>query len=79
MPRIPLSPEYNLAVKFPEVAAQWHPTKNGELTPGYVTSKSNNKVWWICENGHEWEAAVGSRTKGSDCAECIRERRGKKR
>jgi len=43
MPRIPLSPEYNLAVKFPEVAAQWHPTKNGDLTPENVTPGSPKK------------------------------------
>jgi len=29
-----------------------------------------NKVWWICEEGHEWEATVTNRMKGNDCPVC---------
>ena len=35
MPR-KLSPTYNLAILYPEVASQWHPTKNGDLKPSEV-------------------------------------------
>lgn len=31
----------------PELAVQWHPTKNGELKPTQVTANSNKKVWWL--------------------------------
>jgi len=51
----------NLGVAHPEIAAQWHPTRNGELTPGQVTPNSNRRAWWLCEQGHEWDAVIGSR------------------
>ena len=54
----------SLASLFPEIAAQWHPTKNGDLTPADVVAGSTSKVWWQCpkEPDHEWEAPVSSRT-----------------
>lgn len=36
----------DLATRRPDLAAQWHPIKNGELTPEGVTVGSNRKVWW---------------------------------
>ena len=41
----------NLLALFPKIAKEWHSTKNGNLTPKQVTSKTNRKVWWLCENG----------------------------
>ena len=55
-------PEHSLQELFPEVAREWHPTKNTPLTPRHFTSKTNSVVWWICNNGHEWEAPIASRT-----------------
>ena len=67
-----LSPDSNLAVKFPEVAEEWHPTKNGALTPSEVTPGSHKKVWWRCKKkGHEWEAMIKSRANGSGCRKCL--------
>jgi len=64
-------PGYNdLASKNPELAKEWHPTKNGTLTPYNVTFKSNKKVWWHCKNGHEWQAKILSRAYGSGCPFC---------
>jgi hypothetical protein len=60
----------------PELAKQWHPTKNGGLTPNDVTKGSNKKVWWYCENGHEWEASIANRTKGNGCPNCYRTQKG---
>lgn len=37
----------DLATTHPEVAAQWHPTKNGNLTPEMVTAGSNQLAWWF--------------------------------
>lgn len=54
----------------PQLAAQWHPTKNGELTPELVTCGSSKKVWWICEKGHEWMAVIKSRNEGKGCRKC---------
>lgn len=63
-------PSYNdLATSLPEIAVQWHPTKNGSLTPQEVSKSSNKKVWWICENNHDWEAYIYSREKAG-CRKC---------
>lgn len=32
----------------PDLAAEWHLNKNGELTPLDVTVGSNKTAWWIC-------------------------------
>ncbi len=52
----------DLATVYPKIAAQWHPTKNGELTPDMVTVGSKKRVWWQCSDGHEWRAIINSRT-----------------
>ena len=53
----------SLATKNPELAKQWHPVKNGSLTPEKVTANSNNKVWWKCSQNpkHQWEAVINNR------------------
>ena len=75
-----LSRDYNLAVLYPEIAKEWHPTKNGDLKPSNLLPQSNKKVWWICKKGHEWKASIGGRygsekRKGSGCLNCYRESR----
>jgi hypothetical protein len=56
----------------PDLAAQWHPTKNGSLTPYDVVVGSEKKVWWKCfiAPDHEWEAAIQSRANGHGCPCC---------
>lgn len=63
---------YNdLASTYPKLASQWHLSKNGSLTPKMVTHGSCKSVWWQCELGHEWKAAIGNRaTKGHGCPYC---------
>jgi rubrerythrin len=41
----------DLATQKPELAKQWHPTKNGVLTPKDVKTFSHDNIWWLCENG----------------------------
>ncbi|WP_144509862.1 zinc-ribbon domain-containing protein [Bacillus sp. FJAT-22090] len=63
----------SLAMNNPELAAQWHPTLNGELTPNNTAVNSNKKVWWQCSkfSDHGWKASVNSRNgHGSGCAIC---------
>lgn len=60
----------DLAARYPHVAAQWHPTRNGALKPSQVVCGTNRKVWWRCDQGHEWQAAVSSRTAGRGCPVC---------
>jgi len=59
-----------LATKNPQLATEWHPTKNGNLTPYNVTSSSSTKVWWICKKGHEWHARINNRDNGNGCPDC---------
>lgn len=56
----------------PRVASEWHPSKNGNLTPYNITISSNKKIWWVCINNHEWCAIVNSRTRynGNNCPYC---------
>jgi hypothetical protein len=60
----------DLATVDPELAAQWHPTKNGALTPQDVKTGSKKKVWWICSLLHEWAAEIYERARGYGCAIC---------
>ena len=61
-----------LATKNPELASEWHPTMNGDLTPYDVSPNSSRKVWWKCPKGedHEWDAVINDRSKGAGCAVC---------
>ena len=61
-------PGFNdLATYAPDIAAQWHPTLNGALTPQMLTGGSRQKVWWECEERHVWRSAVYSRTGPKKC------------
>ncbi|MGD0170140.1 MAG: zinc-ribbon domain-containing protein, partial [Smithella sp.] len=50
--------KYSLLFCNPVLAREWHPTKNGSLTPSDVSVGSNRKVWWLCSKGHAWPATV---------------------
>ncbi len=63
----------------PEIAKEWHPTKNYPLLPSDVTIRSGKRVWWLCENGHEWNTTVHTRTKGCGCPFCSNKLRHDKR
>ena len=60
----------DLATLFPILVDEWHKSKNGNLQPSDVTSKSHIKVWWMCNKGHEYEASVQMRTRGEGCPVC---------
>lgn len=63
--------ENDLASAFPQIAAQWHPSKNGTKTPEAVTAYSNRRVWWLCGNGHEYQSVIAHRTSSaSECPYC---------
>ena len=62
----------SIVYTHPEIAKQWHPTKNGDLKPEHFTYGSG-KVWWLSnECKHEWEASISNRTgRGDGCTKCI--------
>lgn len=69
----------NLAYKFPEIAKEWHSTKNGDLTPDKVTYGSGKKVWWLCPNNHEYFSSIASRTNVMcGCKQCADEQKESK-
>ena len=59
----------------PELAKQWHPTKNGNLKPTNVMANSNKIVWWMYQYNNldgthfnfEWKASINSRNRGNGC------------
>lgn len=59
--------ENSLAVKRPDIAFEWNTKRNGKLSPTQFTVNSNEKVWWKCNNAHEWPAVIGSRTRYNLC------------
>lgn len=63
------SPENNLSL-YP-IVKEFDLSKNGELRPENIMPKSSKKVWWTCEKGHEFYAAINDRVcHGSGCPKC---------
>ncbi len=62
----------SVAGTHPELATEWHPTRNVSVTPNQFTSNSHRQVWWRCRQGHEWQAVISSRTRGNGCPRCGR-------
>lgn len=62
--------EESFGFLYPDLLKEWDYEKNGELDPFAITSGSQRKVWWKCENGHSWETHVHVRTAGHGCPQC---------
>ncbi|MFR4757130.1 MAG: zinc-ribbon domain-containing protein [Evtepia gabavorous] len=65
---------------YPALARQWHPTKNGGLTPAAVAPGSRRRVWWQCPQGHtpgRRRCSPGARAPIARCARAGRCCRGK--
>ena len=61
--------ETDLATTHPQIVRFW--SGKNTLLPTEVTAGSKKKVWWICEEGHEWEAAINSLAlQGCGCPYC---------
>lgn len=55
--------DQSLMKVYPDIANEWHPTKNGLISPELVSSKSSKMVWWLGKCGHEWPMSVQDRTE----------------
>ena len=62
--------ENDLQTINPILAKEWNYEKNNGLTPAEVLPNSNLKVWWKCQEGHEWQALIRSRSDGRGCPYC---------
>lgn len=61
----------DLATRCPELAAEWHPTKNGLSQPSNFTFRERAYFWWICKKEHEWSATIRNRYYNkTNCMEC---------
>lgn len=68
----------DLQTKRPEIAKEWHPTKNGTVLPSQVAENANKKYWWLCSVcGHEWSASPNTRVSECRCPECGKKNRVK--
>lgn len=55
--------EKPLSSTHPDLAAEWHPTMNGDLTPDDVDASYADDVWWLCAQGHPFRAQLSSRAR----------------
>jgi hypothetical protein len=60
----------DLATTNPKLAKEWHPTKNGAVTPEQVFAGTPKRYWWICSSGHEWQTGASERSLGKGCPVC---------
>ena len=52
---------------------EWHPKKNGDLTPFHILDGAGDEVWWQCSKcPNEWSTRLVERVNGRGCKSCIR-------
>jgi len=58
---VKIEPGFNdLATRFPDAAKLWDLEKNGDLSPGFVSSSGTKKYWWKCPENHSFLAVASS-------------------
>ena len=57
----------------PELVKEWHPTANDNLNPRNLEVVYPQKVWWLCNQGHEWQDTIKNRMRNIDCPICEKE------
>ena len=61
----------DIATTDREYLKEWNYNKNLDVTPFELSAGSHKKVWWKCENGHEWLASPNHRiSKKRGCPYC---------
>ena len=66
--------KYNtLSQIAPILVKEWHPTANDNLNPRNLEVVYPKEVWWICNQGHEWQATIQNRISHNDCPICDKE------
>ena len=73
--KVPIVGETDLATLRPDLAAQWNFEAN-KFGPEEVTVSSGKNVFWRCENGHEWQERIITRSQRDGlCPTCSKKRR----
>ncbi|MFH0857598.1 MAG: zinc-ribbon domain-containing protein [Candidatus Magasanikbacteria bacterium] len=69
-----VTPKNCMKATHPDLAKEFHPTKNDPDTTESVVASTQKKVWWKCskpECGHEWQAIGSHRVGGTGCPSCV--------
>lgn len=66
----------SLKAKYPNLANEWHPTKNGTIKPEFVMPGTVKKYWWLCPVcGYEWQESPNNRRRSKKgCPKCAQKR-----
>lgn len=65
----------DLAALRPDLAVEWDYKQNKSRMPSDVALYSNLKAYWICAEGHSWQALISNRARfGSGCPYCKQNR-----
>lgn len=59
-----------LSEHSPDLVAQWHP--RNAASPDQFGPGSQHQVWWRCPAGHEYQARISNRSRGTGCPACAR-------
>lgn len=65
----------SLASLHPELAREWHLTRNAPHRPNEFSEGSGKRFWWQCSEDphHVWKASIESRAlRGRGCPSCAR-------
>lgn len=70
----------DIATTHPDIAKEWHPTKNDGLLPTMVSKGYIKKVWFLCKAcGSAYQSYIGNKIKGyGKCPYCNPRRRNHK-
>lgn len=69
--------ETDLATTHPHLLTEWDYEKNNEigLDPTQLTYGSTKKAWWVCKEGHSWQALISNRARQNrQCPYCTRQK-----
>jgi hypothetical protein len=70
-----LASRQNITVTHPDIAAEWHPTRNGDKLPEHYSHGSKEEVYWQCPSSakHWYKTRIERRTAaGYNCSVCSR-------
>jgi hypothetical protein len=69
------TPATSIVTLHPNLAREWHPTRNQGLSPQAVRPGSSKRIWWRCakDPAHVWQAQVCTRAlQATGCPHCYR-------
>ena len=61
----------DMATRYPQIALDWDYDRNAPITPNEVMPGSVKKYWWLCKQGHSYQATPNGRTANHNgCPYC---------